>query len=60
MVQVKIAEILARAGLHLGATTVRRRLKEKPLPTPRKTTMPWSVSNEWSPQNTVAKFGMLT
>src|SRR3990167_10293941 len=28
--KVKIAEILARAGLHLGATTVGRILKEKP------------------------------
>jgi hypothetical protein len=34
MGKVKIAETLARAGLHLGATTVRRTLKEKPLPTP--------------------------
>jgi hypothetical protein len=34
MGKVKIAETLARAGLHLGATTVRRILKEKPLPTP--------------------------
>ncbi len=33
--KVKIAEILCRAGLHLGATTVGRILKEKPSPTPR-------------------------
>jgi putative transposase len=30
--KVKIAQILARAGLHLGATTVGRMLKEKPIP----------------------------
>jgi putative transposase len=30
----KIAETLARAGLHLGTTTVGRILKEKPAPTP--------------------------
>jgi hypothetical protein len=29
----KIAETLARAGLHLGVTTVGRILKEKPQPT---------------------------
>ena len=34
MGQVKMAQTLARAGLHLGATTIRRILKEKPLPTP--------------------------
>jgi transposase InsO family protein len=34
--KVKIAQILARAGLHLGATTVGRILKEKPIPKPRK------------------------
>ncbi len=33
--KVKIAEILCRAGLHLGATTVGRIVKEKPVPTPR-------------------------
>src|SRR5690606_241166 len=32
--KVKIAEILARAGLHLGQTTVGRLLKEKPVPKP--------------------------
>ena len=32
MGKVKIAEILARAGLHLGVTTVGRILKEKPVP----------------------------
>jgi putative transposase len=32
--KVKIAQILARAGLHLGATTVGRILKEKPIPQP--------------------------
>ena len=30
----KLAQTLARAGLHLGTTTVGRILKEKPLPTP--------------------------
>ncbi len=34
MGKVKIAETLARAGLHLGATTVRRMLKQKHRPTP--------------------------
>jgi len=34
MGKVKIAETLARAGLHLGVTTVGRILKEKPQPTP--------------------------
>ncbi len=33
MGKVKIAETLARAGLHLGVTTVGRILKEKPQPT---------------------------
>ncbi len=33
--KVKIAQILCRAGLHLGATTVGRILKESPLPKPR-------------------------
>jgi uncharacterized protein YwlG (UPF0340 family) len=32
--KVKIAQILARAGLHLGATSVGRMLKEKPIPKP--------------------------
>jgi transposase InsO family protein len=32
--KVKIAQVLARAGLHLGATTVGRILKENPQPTP--------------------------
>jgi hypothetical protein len=32
--KMKIAQILARAGLHLGVTTVGRMLKEKPRPTP--------------------------
>jgi len=32
--KVKIAQILARAGLHLGQTTVGRILKEKPAPKP--------------------------
>ena len=32
--KVKIAQTLARAGLHLGPTTVGRILKEKPQPTP--------------------------
>ena len=32
--KVKIAQILARAGLHLGATTVGRMLKEEPIPKP--------------------------
>ena len=31
----KLAETLARAGLHLGATTVGRILKETPVPTPQ-------------------------
>jgi hypothetical protein len=33
MGNVKIAQTLSRAGLHLGATTIRRMLQEKPLPT---------------------------
>lgn len=33
MGKVKIAQTLARAGLHLGVTTVGRILKEKPQPT---------------------------
>ena len=35
MGKVKIAEMLARAGLHLGVTTVGRILKEKPAATPK-------------------------
>jgi putative transposase len=35
MGKVKIAQILARIGLHLGATTVGRMLKEKPAQTPK-------------------------
>ena len=35
--KVKIAEMLCRAGLHLGVTTVGRILKEPPRPTSRKT-----------------------
>ncbi len=35
--KVKIAEMLCRAGLHLGATTVGRILKEPPRSAPRKT-----------------------
>lgn len=34
--KVKIAQILCRAGLHLGATTVGRILKESPHPPPRR------------------------
>jgi transposase InsO family protein len=37
MGKVKIAQTLARAGLHLGVTTVGRILKEKPQPTPEET-----------------------
>ena len=33
--KVKIAQVLARAGLHLGATTVGRILTEKPTPKPK-------------------------
>jgi transposase InsO family protein len=33
--KAKIAQILARAGLHLGVTTVGRILKEKPVPPPK-------------------------
>ena len=33
--KVKIAQILARAGLHIGATTIGRILKEKPAPSHR-------------------------
>jgi putative transposase len=33
--KVKIAEMLCRAGLHLGATTVGRMIKESPRPAPR-------------------------
>ena len=33
--RVKIAQILARAGLHLGATSVGRMLKQKPIPKSR-------------------------
>jgi putative transposase len=36
MGKVKIAQILSRAGLHLGATTVGRILKESPKPNPHK------------------------
>jgi putative transposase len=36
--KVKIAELLCRAGLHLGATTVGRILKEAPRPKPREAT----------------------
>jgi hypothetical protein len=32
--KMKIAQILARAGIHLGVTTVGRILKEKPQPVP--------------------------
>ncbi len=35
MGKVKIAQTLARAGLHVGATTVGRMLKDKPAPTPK-------------------------
>ena len=35
MGKVKIAQILCRAGLHLGATTVGRILKEPPFPMPK-------------------------
>jgi putative transposase len=31
----RLAEVLARAGLHLGATTVRRKLKPAPKPAPK-------------------------
>jgi transposase InsO family protein len=37
MGKVRIAETLARAGLHLGVTTVGRILQEKPQPTPEQT-----------------------
>ncbi len=42
----RIARVLARAGLHLGATTVRRMLKPAPKPTPRvnRPSMPKSVT----------------
>ena len=37
MGKVKMAQTLARAGLHLGTTTVGRILKEKPVPPPQTT-----------------------
>jgi transcriptional regulator with XRE-family HTH domain len=40
MGKVKIAQVLCRAGLHLGSTTVGRILKEQPRPTPEPTTAP--------------------
>ena len=36
--KVKLAEVLARAGLHLGATTVGRMIKESPRPEPKTNT----------------------
>ena len=36
--KVKIADMLARAGIHIGKTTVGRILKEKPLNAPKPTT----------------------
>ena len=38
MGKVKIAQTLARAGLHMGATTVGRILKERPMPGPQPAT----------------------
>ena len=35
MGKVKLAQMLARAGLHVGATTIGRMLKDKPLPEPK-------------------------
>ena len=35
MGKVKIAQTLARAGIHVGATTVGRMLKDKPAPAPK-------------------------
>ena len=35
MGKVKMAQTLARAGLHVGATTIVRMLKDKPAPTPK-------------------------
>jgi transposase InsO family protein len=43
MGKVKIAQTLARAGLHLGATTVGRILKEQPAPIPEPTEKPGAV-----------------
>jgi putative transposase len=40
MGKVKIAQVLCRAGLHLGSTTVGRILKEPPRATPEPTTAP--------------------
>ena len=44
MGKVKIAQILARAGLHLGPTTIGRILKEKPAPWPASVKTSESIS----------------
>lgn len=49
MGRVRIARVLARAGLHLGPTTVRRMLcparPQKPLPTPQPASRPFPPGN---------------
>jgi putative transposase len=46
----KIAQVLCRAGLHLGTTTVGRILKEVPYPQPRKKEAPSRSGEELSAQ----------
>ena len=52
----KIAETLARAGLHLGATTVGRMLKQKPAdaPTPRPGNSETSIAATAAPESSTA------
>ena len=53
--KVKIAQVLARAGLHLCATTVGRMLKAK-TPAPKQTETPTEVATDESPRVVTAKY----
>ena len=60
MGKVRIAQVLARAGLHLGATTVGRSAKEEPQPDePVSDFIKRKRNVELSPQNIPTMFGML-
>ncbi len=53
MGKVKIAQVLCRAGLHLGKTTVERILKEEPVSPPTPVTENASCEEEESPERIV-------
>lgn len=52
MGKVRIANVLARGGLHLGSTTVARMLSERPRPRPKEPVLPHRAIRSTRPNST--------